>query len=326
MTDHLPPADLHVDAAVVMRLCASLQADPGPAEPGVDLHAITWRPWPRLVGEGWDNTMWEVGELPSTPVPAASATPVVLRVPRRRRARALLASEALMLRRLGPDPTTGWPRLLARTEEALLVTWIEGATAVQASADERRALAPAVVRILATLHRPLAPTDPAPGPNPVRGIPLDAREAVVRAELAEHRARADSDQLRRLASAERIWEDGLHAPPWQGPPLLLHGDPHPGNLVLRPVPGDGAPLTEPVLIDFGDATLGDPASDLGALWLLDPAEGFWEAYFAARAADARDGDDDALRRRARAWAVRYALALDADPSLTSPSLGSLTRS
>jgi len=59
------------------------------------------------------------------------------------------------------------------------------------------------------------------------------------------------------------------------------------------------------VIDFGDITAGDPASDLSVAWMLLPpgCHGrFWSAYQAARGRA-----DDALRARARGWALNLAI-------------------
>ena len=59
------------------------------------------------------------------------------------------------------------------------------------------------------------------------------------------------------------------------------------------------------VIDFGDITSGDPASDLSVAWMLLPLDsqaGFWSAY---QAAGGRV--DDALRSRARGWALNLAI-------------------
>ena len=85
------------------------------------------------------------------------------------------------------------------------------------------------------------------------------------------------------------------APAWDGPPLWLHGDLHPANVLTV----DG---TLCGVIDFGDICSGDPACDLAACWVLLPdgfAGRFHEAY--------QPAPDAATLRRARGWAVLYAL-------------------
>jgi aminoglycoside phosphotransferase (APT) family kinase protein len=62
------------------------------------------------------------------------------------------------------------------------------------------------------------------------------------------------------------------------------------------------------VIDFGDITAGDPASDLSVAWMLLPPDchaSFWSAYQAAGGAGGRVGD--ALRARAKGWALNLAI-------------------
>lgn len=96
-----------------------------------------------------------------------------------------------------------------------------------------------------------------------------------------------------------VWADALAAPVHAGPPLWLHGDLHPANILHSERRLSG-------VIDFGDITAGDPASDLSVAWMLLPLE--WHGAFrAAYAAAGGPGDgasaDAALWRRARGWAL-----------------------
>src|SRR6516165_7996480 len=88
-----------------------------------------------------------------------------------------------------------------------------------------------------------------------------------------------------------------------GPPVWLHGDLHPANILVR-----GGRVTG--IIDFGDITAGDPAADLSVAWMLLPADlngAFREAYQAHQAAGSVPADGE-LWRRARGWALNLALA------------------
>ena len=80
--------------------------------------------------------------------------------------------------------------------------------------------------------------------------------------------------------------------------MWLHGDLHPANILVNDGQVSG-------VIDFGDITAGDPASDLSVAWMLLPLDwhaSFWSAY---QAAGGRV--DDALRVRARGWALNLAI-------------------
>jgi aminoglycoside phosphotransferase (APT) family kinase protein len=96
----------------------------------------------------------------------------------------------------------------------------------------------------------------------------------------------------------RAWVAALTAPGYDGPPVWLHGDLHPANILVNDGQVSG-------VIDFGDITAGDPASDLSVAWMLLPLgchDIFWSAY---QAAGGRAGG--ALRARARGWALNLAV-------------------
>lgn len=282
-----PPADLPVDLRRIELLCARLRP-----EEGVELERIQWSFARTARAEGWDNALWPVGTL--------SGRQLVLRVARRESTRALLGREVTVLRRLrglGTQLPMRVPFILATQDDAVLVPWIDGITAADAPPLTRAETASDLARMLAALH-----SGPAPdvGRNPVRGVPLTERTDAFETDLA----RAVLSEDVRARARER-WETGLVAAPWEGRELLLHGDPHPGNVV---VPEGGGTAS---LIDWGDTTRGDPASDLGALLLHAPTDQILLEY--RRDASWIGADEEevwqALQARAWAWGTRLALAL-----------------
>lgn len=88
----------------------------------------------------------------------------------------------------------------------------------------------------------------------------------------------------------QLWLDALALPPYDGPAVWLHGDPHPGNLLVS----TGGRLA--AVIDFGDICQGDPATDLAIGWLSLDEPGR-EAYRVAL------DPDEQTWARARGWAV-----------------------
>ncbi len=284
-----PPPDLPVDRRRIERVCARLRA-----EQGVDLAHLRWSIGSAPVGEGWDNVLWPVGTL--------EGRPLVLRVARRASARPLLTRELAVLRHLraaGAPLPMRIPVPLATGEDAVLMPWYEGIVAADAGTRLRQGTARELAEMLAAVHSLAAPGIAV---NPVRGVPLRTRAAAFAEDL--ERALLPAPSARR---ARERWEEGLAAAEWAGPGLLLHGDPHPGNVVL-PSPADGGPA---VLIDWGDTTRGDPASDLGSLLLHDPTPGTLRTYRTAATWPGSDDDRvwDALVVRAWAWGERMALAL-----------------
>ena len=91
--------------------------------------------------------------------------------------------------------------------------------------------------------------------------------------------------------ATAAWDEALAAPDWSGPPVWIHGDLLPGNLLL-----EGGRLTG--VIDWGLVGVGDPACDMTIAWSLLPAE--------ARKVFRTELDvDDATWARGRGWALSW---------------------
>jgi aminoglycoside phosphotransferase (APT) family kinase protein len=100
-------------------------------------------------------------------------------------------------------------------------------------------------------------------PKAHRGGPLASQDAETRAAIEKLRGipqeGVDCD------AAAAVWEEALQAPGWDGPPVWLHADLMPGNLLV-----DGSRLT--AVIDFGCTGIGDPACDLFPAWNLLPGD------------------------------------------------------
>ncbi len=124
------------------------------------------------------------------------------------------------------------------------------------------------------------------------------------------------------AAITRTWQGALTAPEWGGPPVWLHGDPHPANILVR----DGRVSA---VIDFGDITAGDPATDLSLAWMMLPAEchGTFRAGYREALGDAPNstGAVDPLWTRARGWALNFSLVFLAH-SADNPRLHAIGRS
>ncbi|RPF21034.1 aminoglycoside phosphotransferase family protein [Myceligenerans xiligouense] len=263
-----------------------------------------------VVANGWDNVMLRLGPLPD-------GRNLALRLPRREAAAHLIEHEQAALPRLAPRlETTGiafpLPVRHGHPSERLgfpwswnIIRWVDGVTASRTDVAGRAAWAGELANFLVTLH---VPADTAP-PNPLRGVPLAARpDAADPAVFAARLARVP-EALR--GAATRLWQEAIAAPAHGGPDVWLHGDPHPGNLVVRES-ARGQELA--AVVDFGDVTSGDPASDLATAWLTFDAEGH-ARFRAAVDAGARDGRgwDEATWTRSRAWALMYATNMLAHP-------------
>ncbi|WP_051871607.1 aminoglycoside phosphotransferase family protein [Streptomyces sclerotialus] len=148
-------------------------------------------------------------------------------------------------------------------------------------------------------------TDPADGPPSYRSEPLPDRDAATRDALEALRGCVDP------VAATAVWDAALRAPGPAGPPVWIHADLQPGNVLV-----DGGRLS--AVIDFGCLGLGDPAVDLLAAWYLLPA-GAREVFRAAVAAD------DAAWARGRGWALSVALLELRNYRESNPRMAAIAR-
>jgi aminoglycoside phosphotransferase (APT) family kinase protein len=128
--------------------------------------------------------------------------------------------------------------------------------------------------------------------NPVRGVPLADRHAVVVERLG------DRGRYPQAAALGAVWAQACAARAWDGPPMMLHGDLHPGNILLA---ADGSLAG---VIDFGDVGAGDPAVDLAVGWLMFDAGA--RHRFKSAFGPAVEGD---TWLRARGWALILSTAM-----------------
>lgn len=233
------------------------------------------------VASGWDNVMFRLGEDLS------------VRLPRRALAAALVEHEQRWLPGLAralPLPVPS-PIRIGRPGSGYpwswsVCRWLPGTSATRISPEDPFEAAETLGAFLSALHRE-APAD-APV-NPYRGVALDRREAGVIQRAAQLADLIDADAV------VTCWTELASTPRWSAPPVWLHGDLHPGNVLVH----EGRVSA---VIDFGDITSGDPATDLAVAWMMFPAEA--RPVFRAAAG----GRDDATWLRARAWALSLGLA------------------
>lgn len=298
-----PAADVDVTAGLVRTLLR---------EQHPDLADLPLEP----VASGWDNVVFRLG------------ADLAVRLPRRAAAAALIRNEQRWLPALAArlpvpvpvpvrvgNPGAGYPWSWT------VVPWLAGepAAAVRAvggagpEAEPEADLAADLADVVVALHV----AAPAGAPvNPVRGVALDTRHDAVIRRIGDGVldgldpggfGPCSFDPYRVLA----LWDRLRAVPRWQGPAIWLHGDLHPANLLLR-----GTRLS--AVLDFGDLTAGDPATDLAAAWLCFDAPG--RAVFVERVT-ARCGSDAATWERARGWALNMATAMlaarDDDPVLAA---------
>jgi aminoglycoside phosphotransferase (APT) family kinase protein len=265
-----PASDIEIDAALVRALLH---------EQHPDLAELPLLP----IDSGWDNAIFRLGES------------LVVRMPRRIAVTKLIEHEQRWLPQLAPllpipvpapvrfgTPAQNYPWPWS------IMPWITGRNAdlCEPRADQAERLA----AFLSALHRP-APAD-APA-NPYRGVPLHERAE----HIVERIHRLEQQTTLLNADIVRIYEDAISAP-IDVEPTWLHGDLHAGNLL---VDDDGVISG---LIDWGDMTGGDRATDLATLWM-----NLGDRTARENAMRACNGVSEATWRRAKGWAVFFGVTL-----------------
>ncbi|MFE1956171.1 aminoglycoside phosphotransferase family protein [Streptomyces sp. NPDC059524] len=236
----------------------------------------------REVTGGWGNQMWRLGDELVVRMQRMDPTPD-LQLKERRWLPVLAPRLPLPVPtpvRFG-EPSARFPR------HWTVMSWVHGEPLDYSSISRSDHAADTLAGFLKALHVE-APVDAPIGKD--RGDhPKKCADAfdqffhtVVRDGLAD--------------DVRAVWDDAVAAPEWEGPPLWVHGDLHPANVVVS----DG---TLSGVIDFGDMFAGDPAWDLAAAWVILPAGAtsrFFDAYAQA---------DEGTIQRARGLAALKSLFL-----------------
>jgi aminoglycoside phosphotransferase (APT) family kinase protein len=237
-----------------------------------------------LHGEGWDNEIHRLGDHHA------------VRLPRREAAALLIENEQRWLPDLGPTlplaipvPTHAGKPAFGFPWHWSIVPWLPGIPFAHVPRPATGRLIEDLSQFLNALHVP-APDD-APH-NPVRGVALTERADSVH-ERIDAIPDVDGSHLHEL------WDELVDTPEWGGEPMWLHGDLHPLNILVR-----GGHIS--AVIDFGDITAGDPATDLSVAWMVfdDDARTTFRKQLAI---DGRSIDVHTWNR-ARAWALSHATA------------------
>ncbi|MFF2730250.1 aminoglycoside phosphotransferase family protein [Streptomyces sp. NPDC058008] len=236
----------------------------------------------REVAGGWDNQQWRLGEELAVRMPRTERAPDLQRKERR-----WLPVLAPRLPLPVPEPVrTGEPSALF-PKPWTVMTWVPGCPLDRTSISRGDHAAGVLAGFLRALHVEAPAEAPAVsdrGAHP--GECADGFERLFRSVVPDGVA----------GEVRAVWDDAVAAPGWEGPPVWVHGDLHPANVVV-----DGGTLSG--VIDFGDMFAGDPAWDLAAAWVILPrgaAARFFDVYAHA---------DGATVRRARGLAAMKSLFL-----------------
>ncbi|MFD6973161.1 aminoglycoside phosphotransferase family protein [Streptomyces sp. NPDC059949] len=217
----------------------------------------------------------------------------VARLPLREGGAGGVPTEGEWLPRLAPRLPPAVPEVLGAGEPAegypwrwSVYRWSAGENPEAGVLSEPVALAGDLARFVAAMRSVTLP-----GRRGLPRGPVASLDAATRAAIEELRGIPEEGVDCDAVAA--LWEEALRTPAWDGPPVWLHADLMPGNLLVN-----GGRLT--AVIDFGCMGADDPACDLFPAWNLLPADAgkvFREAL----------GVDDATRIRGRARTLSQAL-------------------
>ncbi|HWM21359.1 MAG TPA: aminoglycoside phosphotransferase family protein [Ilumatobacteraceae bacterium] len=250
--------------------------------------------------DGWDNTTFRLGDELSIRLPSGDG--YVAQVEKEHRWLPILAAhlpvqipEPVAVGR--PDGRFPRPWSIYR--------WIDGETATVDRIGDLTDLATDLAGFLTALEAIDASDGPPAGAhNFFRGGPLTVYDAETRATI--ERAPDEID----LAAAGDAWEAAL-ASTWERPPVWVHGDVAPSNLLV----GGGVLRA---VIDFGCSGVGDPACDLVMAWTFfdDESRVVFRDTLAL---------DEATWSRARGWALWKAVVTVVHASATGYEHGAAAR-
>lgn len=269
-----PPAEVVLDESLV----GGLLAEQHPDLAGLPLAAVD---------AGWDNFLFRLGDE------------LVVRLPRRAASAGLVLNEQRWLPELAPRLPLEVPVALRLGRPGVgypwhwsVCPWFEGTMLASGPSHDPAQLASDLGGFFGHLHT-RAPGD-APR-NPWRGIPLADRAEHTRGQIRGLEGDPGLGAVE-LDDVEALWESLWPTPAHAGPPVWLHGDPHPANLLVS-----GGRLA--AVLDWGDVTSGDPASDLASAWMaLPPGQ-------RPVLREAAGEIDDDTWVRARGWALALAVAM-----------------
>ncbi|MFI7353892.1 aminoglycoside phosphotransferase family protein [Streptomyces avidinii] len=254
----------------------------------------------RIPSGGTVNVMYRLGDT------------MVVRLPMLAGGAEDVSMEQEWLPRLASRLPTAVPEVLGAGEPAegypwawSVYRWLPGENPRAGELTEPEALAADLAGFVAAMRSVTLQG----APRAYRGGPPASLDAATRAAIG--RLRGIPQEGVDCDAVTAVWEDALRAPAPDGPPVWLHADLMPGNLLVS-----GGRLSS--VIDFGCMGVGDPACDLFPAWNLLPAGArtvFREAL----------GVDDATWRRGRGRTLSQAVIALPYYRTTNPAMADNAR-
>lgn len=264
-----PPAEINIDQTLVQRLLREQHPDLAHLSLAFEQH-------------GWDNVTFRLGD------------DMAIRLPRRQAAAYLIAHEQKWLPTLAehlplPIPAphrTGAPAVGYPWQWSIL-PWLPGTPAdINPPLSDQ---APIFAAFLRALHQPAPPEAPI---NPFRGIPLSERATALEERL--ERVQTKTGLVTR--EIHRQWATSIQTA-IDVDKTWIHGDLHSRNVLVH----EGK-IT--AVIDWGDISSGDKATDLASIWMLFPDQQARRAVISSL-----PHISEATWQRARGWAILFAVLL-----------------
>lgn len=236
----------------------------------------------KFLDSGWDNVMFRLGDRLS------------VRLPRRQAAAKLIENEQKWLPLIADNLTIAVPTPCRLGLPASnypwrwsVSPWLDGTTADQEQPNPNQG------KLFGTFLRSLHLTAPSNAPaNSVRGVPLKQRAS----NIEQRVKRLESKTNVITKKIKNIWNEALNTP-IDVPAKWLHGDLHPGNILVK----DGAIV---YIIDWGDITSGDVATDLASIWML-----FSDRDARQEAITKYSNISKQTLQRAKGWAIYFGITL-----------------
>jgi len=257
---------MHADELLIdERLVKQLIANQFPKWLSSELKVV--RPW------GTDNAMFKLGD------------DKVVRLPRISSAADNLQKEIFSLLRLSNQLSLPIPQIISRGIPGesypfiwTINTWLEGENPGENNKVEMEQAALDLAKFIADMQS----VDSKGAHLSVRGKSLMTRDESTKKSIKL------LDDIYDVQLLSNIWEESLSQSEWKNDPVWIHGDLHPGNILVKSGKISG-------VIDFGLSGIGDPACDMKVAWTFLDKGGRSKFRAAVQT-------DDATWARGRSWA------------------------
>jgi len=200
----------------------------------------------KYMDAGWDNVMYQLGD------------DYLIRLPRRELGAKCMSNEQVYLDYLPDELPIEIPRVIyAGNPEGdypwqwSVLPYFPGKAADIASADINQA--ERLMKFLKCIHKPANGVAPQ---NEYRGVDLAERTDDIETKLSNIKTYL----AEKYSTIRVLWYKALAANPNEED-NWIHGDLHPRNILV-----DNGKIS--AIIDWGDITSGDIATDLASIWLL----------------------------------------------------------